>query len=458
MTTQAATRSRVLLLSLLLPIGLAACGDRSQEAHFAVVGGTLIDGTGGPPLVNATVVVRGRYIEAMGPGDEVVLEDGITRVDATGKWILPGLIDAHAHIQRWMLPRYLAAGVTTVRGLHGEQESILALAEQANLNAFPSPQLFVAGAMIDGAPPTLADATGVGDDTEGRQAVDQRSLAGVDQIMTYTRITPSILGAIVDEARSFNLPVAAQLGLTDALTAARHGVRSIEQLSGVAEAASGNANGLYAAHRQGYWQGWTAAEQSWARLRPLALKDVAERLAATGVVLVPMLATHDLYSRLDDPTAVESAGSLSTPDSIRARWNSAALTATAGWSLEFFRTARLARESQNRFLRDFAAAGGIIAAGSNAGEDFFAAGEGLHTEIELLATAGLSPSEAIVAATGNGARLVGADSIGTLAPGKVANLVILARDPLSDIRNTRSVERIILRGAIMPTDSIRASW
>jgi imidazolonepropionase-like amidohydrolase len=458
MTIHPATRRTVLFLSLLLLIGLAACGDRSEEAHFALVGGTLIDGTGGPPLINATVVVRGRYIEAVGPSAEVVLEDGITRVDASGKWILPGLIDAHAHIQRWMLPRYLAAGVTTVRGLHGEQDSILGLAEQANLNAFPSPQLFVAGAMIDGVPPTRPDASGVRDETEGRQAVDQRSIAGVDQIMTYTRLPPAILGAIVDEARSFNLPVAAQLGLTDALTAARQGVRSIEQLSGVVEATTGNASELYAAHRQGYWQGWTAAEQGWVRLRPLALKDVAERLAETGVILVPMLAAHDTYSRLDDPSVVESASYLSTPDSIRTRWDPAALTAAAGWSLDFFRTARLARESQNRFLRDFAAAGGSIAVGSNAGEDFFAAGDGFHTEIELLAAAGLSPMETIVAATGNGARLVGADSIGTLAPGKVANLVILARDPLSDIRNTRSVERVILRGAIMSADSIRASW
>jgi len=458
MTTPPAISRSACLVALGLLLGVMACRERPGEPHFALVGATLIDGTGGPPLANATVVVRGRYIDAVGPRDAIDVPDNITTVDLAGKWILPGLIDAHAHIQRWMLPRYLAAGVTAVRGLHGMQDSVLALAEQANLNAFPSPHLFVAGAMIDGDPPVRPDATSVGDDTEGRRAVDQRSLAGVDQIMTYTRISPSILSAIVDEARSFDLPVAAQLGLTDAVTAAQAGVRSIEQLSGVAEAAMADPRALYAAHREGYWQGWTAAEQAWVRLRPLALKDVAERLAATGVVLVPMLTVHDFLSRLDDPAAARGAADATAPDSVRAQWDPARLVAAAGWSPEFFRTARLARESQNRFVRDFAAAGGVVAAGSNAGEDYFIAGEGLHNEIELLVAAGLSPSEALVAATANGARALAADSIGTIAPGKLGNLIILTRDPLSDIRNTRSVESVILRGAIMPTDSIRAAW
>ena len=312
--------------------------------------------------------------------------------------------------------------------------------------------------MIDGVPPTWDDATGVAGETEGRRAVDQLSLAGVDQIMVYTRIPSSVLGAIVDEANSFNFPVAAHLGLTDAVTAATLGVRSIEQLSGVPEAAINDPAGLYAAHRQGYWQGWNAAERSWARLRPSALKDVAERLADAGVFLVPTLIVHEVYSRFDDPTVLETSDYAVVPDSVRARWNPDSLIASAGWDPGFFRTARLAREAQDRFIRDFVAAGGMVTTGSNATVDFFPAGLGLHTEIELLVAAGLSPSEALVAATGNGARLVGADSLGIVAPGKVANLVILDGDPLSDIRNTRSVDRIVLRGNIMPADSIRASW
>jgi imidazolonepropionase-like amidohydrolase len=451
-------RTRAFLAPLVLLAGLAACTDRIEEAHFALVGGTVIDGTGSPPLADAAVVVRGQHIEAVGPRSAVDIPNDITTVDVSGKWILPGFIDAHAHIRRWTLPRYLAYGVTTVRDLHGTQDAVLALAEQANLNAFPSPTIFVAGAMIDGTPPTWDDATGVASETEGRRAVDRLSLAGVDQIKAFTRIPPTVLGAMVDEANSFTLPVAAHLGLTDAVTAATLGVRSIEHLSGVPEAAINDPGGLYAAHRQGYWQGWNAAQRSWARLRPSALKDVAERLADAGVFLVPTLIVHEVYSRLDDPTVLETSDYAVVPDSVRAGWNPASLVARAGWDLGFFRTARLARESQDRFIRDFVAAGGMVATGSNAALDFFPAGLGLHTEIELLVAAGLSPSEALVAATGNGARLIGADSLGTIAPGKVADLMILDGDPLSNIRNTRSVDRIVLRGSIMSTDSIRASW
>ncbi len=457
MTTPPVMRTSAFLAPLLLLVGLAACTERIEEAHFALVGGTLIDGTGSPPLPDAAVIVRGQHIEAVGPRNAIDIPNDITTVDVSGKWILPGFIDAHAHIRRWTLPRYLAYGVTTVRDLHGTQDVVL-LAEQANLNAFPSPTIFVAGPMIDGVPPTWDDATGVASETEGRRAVDQLSLAGVDQISVYTRIPSSVLGAIVDEANSFTFPVAAHLGLTDAVTAATLGVRSIEHLSGVPEAAINDPAGLYAAHRQGYWQGWNAAERSWARLRPSALKDVAERLADAGVFLVPTLIVHEVYSRFDDPTVFETSDFAVVPDSVRARWNPDSLVASAGWDPGFFRTARLAREAQDRFIRDFVAAGGMVATGSNAALDFFPAGLGLHTEIELLVAAGLSPSEALVAATGNGARLVGADSLGIVAPGKVANLVILDGDPLSDIRNTRSVDRIVLRGNIMPADSIRASW
>lgn len=447
-----------LVVAACVALPLMGCERPPGDAHYALVGGTVIDGTGQPPIADGIVIVRGQHIETVGARAAVVLPEGIRQIDVSGRWVLPGFIDAHAHAARWTLPRYLAYGVTAIRDMHGDQAAILSLAEQANLNAFHSPRFYVAGAMIDGVPAARPGALEVSSPIEGRRAVDQLSLAGVDLVKTFTLVPPDVLDAVVNEARSFQLPVAAHLGLTDARDAARLGVASIEHLSGIAEAASANAAPLMAAHRRGYWAGWTVAERSWSRLRPAALKRVAEDLADAGVILVPTLIVHDVYGRLGDPGLTTSADLAIVPDSVRATWTVSDLIAASGWNSGVMATTRLARQAQNRFLRDFVAAGGRVAVGSNAAQQLFPPGLGLHTEIELLVAAGLSPSEALVAATANGALLTGEDSLGTIRSGRVADLVILERDPLSDIRNTRSVERIILRGNVLKADSIRASW
>jgi len=113
---------------------------------------------------------------------------------------------------------------------------------------------------------------------------------------------------------------------------------------------------------------------------------------------------------------------------------------------------------QDLFVREFRVAGGVIAAGTDATNQMLPPGPTLHTEMALLVNAGLTPSDALRAATINGARLLGADSIGTLAVGKVADLVILDADPLSDIRNTRQVSRVMVRGLLYDADSIRKTW
>jgi imidazolonepropionase-like amidohydrolase len=113
---------------------------------------------------------------------------------------------------------------------------------------------------------------------------------------------------------------------------------------------------------------------------------------------------------------------------------------------------------QNLFLRAFSAAGGRIAAGTDSPNQLLVPGFSEHRELELLVGAGLTAREALRAATRNGAVLLGVDSLGLLAPGKVADLVILTKDPLVDIRNTRSIEAVMTRGRLLDADSIRATW
>ena len=444
-----------LLLVIAAVLG-AGCRDKGPEG-IALVGGTLIDGSGGTPLRDAVIVVRGTRVEFVGPRAGFDMPKNTREVDATGKWIIPGLIDAHAHVAPWTLPRYLAYGVTTVRDLHGGLDSILALRERANLNAVASPRIYSAGAMIDGTPTTYPDALPAPDADAARRAVDQLAVSGADFIKLYTRIDPPLMRAILEEAKTFGLRSTAHLGLTDAVTAAGLGVRSIEHLSGVAESASDPAP-FYAAHRRGFFAGWTFVERSWARLDSAALARVARELAERRVILVPTLTVHETFSRLDEPSAMQDPALAAVPAAEQARWNTPDMVRRAGWTPDDFAAFRASRPRQDLFVRLFRAAGGVIVTGSDASNQMLVPGESEHDELELLVRAGLPPEDALLAATRNAALLIGADSIGTIAAGRVADLVVLAQDPLSDIRNSRTVEQVMLRGTLMPADSIRRTW
>jgi imidazolonepropionase-like amidohydrolase len=454
MTIRRAIRGSLLALAALT----AACAPREKD-RIALVGGNIIDGTGGPVLRDGVIVVYQGHIETIAPREGFKIPKSAAAIDVTGEWIIPGLIDSHVHVARWALPRFLAYGVTTVRDTHGQMDSIMALREEAGLGGNPWPRIYAAGAMIDGAPATYSNATQVTTPDQARRAVDARAVAGVDFIKVYTRITPELFKALLDEANSLNLKVSAHLGLTDAETASRLGVASIEHMTGVPEAANPKgAQKLYAEHKASFFRGWNAFERSWATLDSSSLARVAATLVERKIVMVPTLVLHETFSRLDDPALLLSPDLKAVPDSELHRWDIPDLKKRAGWTDADYAAFRASRPAQDLFIREFRVAGGIIAAGTDATNQMLVPGLSLHSEMELLVNAGLSASDALRTATANGALLIGADSIGTLTAGHVADLVVLDASPLSDIRNTRKVSRVMVRGLLFDADSIRKSW
>jgi imidazolonepropionase-like amidohydrolase len=360
-------------------------------------------------------------------------------------------------VTRWALQRYVAYGVTTVRDVHNTPDSIFAMSEAADLGSTLSPRIYAAGAMIDGAPASYPDATAVTEPREARQAVDRLSVSGAHLIKVYTRITPSLLSAITDEAQTFRIPVAAHLGLTDALTASQMGVASIEHLSGVPQA-TGKADPIYAAYEAGFFPGMTAFERSWAALDSASLTKLAGQLAESNVTMVPTLVLHEVFSRLDDSASSTNPDLLSLPQRQMEAWNVPGMIERAGWTAADFEAFRRGRPMQDLFVRAFRQAGGRVVTGTDAANQMLVPGASEHTELELLVRAGLTPAEALRAATRDAAALLGADSLGILVPGRAADLVVLSRDPLADITNTRSVTRVMVRGQLILADSIRNRW
>jgi len=444
-----------IIVSVLLV--LAGCSRfKSSDNVLALEGATVIDGTGGDPKQDALIIIRNGRIDAVARVNEIPIPRNAERINLVGKTIIPGLVDSHAHVERWAVGRYLVWGVTTVRDLHSQTDSALALRNELKRGSILGPRMFVAGAMIDGAPPTYPGASAVATADEARRAVDQRAVAGVDYLKIYTKITPALLTPLLDEAGKLRLPVAAHLGKTDALTAARAGVVSIEHMAGVVQAATGDP--MYTSAHNGFLAGWTAEEKGWAGLDSSAVARTARALAEARVTLVPTLVVHDMLSRLDNPILLSRPGMEDVPENAESVRSVPSLLRRTGWNASDFGAFRRSRRRQNQFVREFRRAGGAIAAGSDAANQLLIPGYSLHEEMAFLVQAGLTPLEAITAATRRGAQLLRADSLGMLAPGKVADLVVLNDNPTRNIAATRNIALVITRGRVIRPDSLRATW
>ncbi|HLB82542.1 MAG TPA: amidohydrolase family protein [Gemmatimonadales bacterium] len=444
-------------LGLLALITLASCNP-SGDGVIALEGATLIDGSGRAPVKDAVILVKNGHIQAVARVNEVSVPRGARTVNLIGKTVVPGLVDAHAHVERWAAERYVAWGVTTVRDLGASStDSSIALKNDFNLGSVLGPRMFTSAAMIDGAPPTYPTATAVRTRADVRKAVDQLAVAGADYVKIYTKFTADLLPPLIDEASTLRFPVAAHLGKIDALTAARAGVASLEHMAGVVQAASRNPGPYLRAHDQ-FLRGWALEEAGWALLDSAALEGVARGLAAAHVAIVPTLVVHEMLSRLDNPTLLSRPGMEDVPSTATSVRDVAGLLRRTGWRAADLQAFRRSRARQNQFLREFKRAGGLVAAGSDAANQLLVPGLSLHEEISLLVGAGLTPVEAITAATRKGAELLRADSLGELTPGKVADLVVLDANPATDIAATRRIAFVMLRGRIVHPDSLRRTW
>jgi imidazolonepropionase-like amidohydrolase len=427
------------------------------KGKTAYVGATLFDGSGRPPVPDAVILVADGHIEAVGPRDVVSVPRGAKVVDLTGRWVIPGLIDAHVHAERWALRPYLSYGVTSVRDLGGDQDSVLFLRDDVQNGTADGPRLFVSGAMIDAAPATWPGATAVRTAADARKAVGNRVLIGATQLKIYTHVDRRLLEPLLDEAKALETPVAAHLGRVDALTAARLGVSTLEHMSGVVEAALPNPDALLRAHDD-FFAGWNLQERTWAALDSAALDRTARALVQAGASIVPTLALHDTWGHLEDESYVSGLDLTAVPQRARDGWNVPGLARRARIGAGDYTAFRRSRPNQNLFVRLFHRAGGRVLAGSDSPNQLLAPGASLHRELRLLVAAGLSPRDALLAATREAATVLGAaDSLGVVQAGAAADFVILAGDPLADIANLARIQTVVAYGVEYDPQELRRS-
>jgi imidazolonepropionase-like amidohydrolase len=395
----------------------------------------------------ATILVAAGRIARV---DVTPAADGIParrEIEAAGRTVVPGLIDAHVHIEPWMLALFLKYGVTTVRDVHNTPDYVFALGRD---DSPAHPRVVASGAVLDGPGSSWTAALMVDDLSSARSAVRRQVDAGADLIAIETRLKPSLVAIIVQEAAARGVPVAADLGFTTATEAATLGITSVEHLSGVAESASVNPDRLIKAHDD-FFGGWAASEREWATLPPGSLERVAKSLIERGVTIVPTLVLHDVYSRLDDAGLAADVALAEMPADVRWTAEDARVLMTrAHWTADTLAGFKATQRVLQHFVRAYWQMGGRVAAGTDTARPFIVPGASLHRELELYVDAGLTPATALRTATADAAALLGvAGRTGTVDVGKDADVVLVDGDPLADIRVLRRVTAVVRRGVIV---------
>ena len=433
-----------------------------QAESIAILHVTVVDATDGEAAGDQTVVIQGNRITALGKTSEVSVPSGATIVDATGKFLIPGLCDMHVHTlqegRKLFFPLFIANGVTTVRDMgspYSELKSVKKLRKQIDAGETVAPRIVASGPLVDGPQPMFPELSiAVSNDIEARHAVEDLQRAGADFIKVYSLLPRAAYFALADEARLRNIPFDGHVPESvSALEAADAGQRSIEHLSGVRLACSTREKEL----RQ-------ELIEARAKSDPLLLYRALRHVSAKNTETYNAEKAQALFARFvangtwQVPTLVVArfvAQNNRNPkqDRLTAQQNRQVLeNNTLPMDVTEDEFESVSTTSQNAFdlVSAMRRAGVRFMAGTDAPNPFVVPGRSLHDELALLVQAGFTPLEALQCATRNPAEYLGRpDTIGTVEKGKIADLVLLDADPLQDIGNTRKIWAVIVNGKIL---------
>lgn len=451
----------LILLCHLLPLAHGQAMGPPAVSDVAFVGVTVIDVSNGRALPNRTVLAREGRIRAVGPADQIELPANCTNVEGRGRYLIPGLWDMHTHwYEPPSVPLFIANGVTGIRmmvgfPLHHQWRTAISSGEMIG------PRLVIASGIFDGPQPVWPSSIVVENDEQARQAVRRSRDAGADFIKVYSLLPREAYLAIADEAKKLGLPFAGHVPdsiLAD--EAAQAGQKCIEHLTGVFLACSNQREELLKEYNDAFKKARDANEPiPWIP----ATKRISERLHETydenmaadlfalfkeqNTWQCPTLVVGRSIGHLNDPEFTADARLAYMSSTMRQMWNPTNDFRFQHAKDEDFANRRRQFEKDSEIVGLMNRAGVPLLAGTDTGNPYCFPGFSLHDELELFVKAGLTAADALRTATLNPARFLGEEeSMGTIAPDKVADMVLLEDNPLLDIANTRKIAGVMASG------------
>ena len=426
----------------------------SESDSLAIVGATLIDGSGAEPLADAALLIEAGHIRYAGSLAGFEAPAGVKTIDARGKFLVPGLIDLHVHSTFESDMRvYLDNGVTSIRYAGLNQDAVVALRQRVERGQVRGPRIFSCGPMLDATPSAFPRWTTEVNTPQEAADTAQRLLAEdqVEALIVTQRITPQLLRPIVEAAHEFGRPVTGQIWATDARQAAEIGIDQLDNNSRFFASREYPAERLLSYNSISERLGLLArglASIDWDLTAPMMEAMLRHQVAYCPTLVVTQHRAglgHELLEA--DPDFQHKYGA-----EEHAVWAAMAREVGGGWSAEDVDFLRRALETRQEWMRRFHALGGTLVLGT----DMQFGGIMIHHELRNLAEAGLSLAQVIAAATGRSAQALRmADTLGTLHAGKQADLLLLNRDPLRDLGALRDIDLVIKGGIEHPASKSR---
>ena len=400
---------------------------QADDGVIILEGATVIDGTGDLPKPNTTIVLNGSRIAYLSNSTENNYNDPTfstakSVIDLTGKYIIPGLFDMHAHVANvgkdsynqsesedmlWML---LAHGVTTIRNPGGPTERSVVLRENVSIGRIAGPQIFTAGQLLNTPQiPVPFVEKQVQTEQDVRQEVSTQGAAGVDYVKLYVGLSPELVKVAIEEAHSNGIKVIGHLYLTSWTDAANLGIDALTHGVPVSPFL------LSEADQQKFLEAGDHPFNHflWLDLVDLHGPEINEMIRALASNKIPVDPTLDIYEAM-----------IKEEPQYQYLWPKVL--------------------QLTKMLYDN---GVTILSGTDIPNFDLIPGASLHHELEILVEADIPPLEVIKIATKNGAQALGIEEdVGTIEPGKQADMIILSDYPVDAISNTRKIEAVISDG------------
>lgn len=435
---------------------LALCGvvsavgaqSRSSPPPLVVERPSVIDGKGTAPfVVDAVIVENGRIQRIVKSGESATYPSGAKVIDASGKYLVPGFIDAHVHLRGWDLELYPAFGVTSVVDAGSATDWILLQRQGVAEGHMRGPRIFASGNVLGGRPKEEGafqkpHHTWISSVPEAREAIKGHIDAGVDLVKFYPGLTPEMLRTIIGEAHAAGLAAGGHVNsMAEALDV---GYDFIFHMGSVIREISASSS-------------QSADDYSLLSALDTAKVDaLIDRMVKNGVYFDSLLrsgwnfAHKDKFQQQDVDLLLNEPALRYIPLNYRLgiikEYNQVGLYWFDDLPAERKNVVQRAYDNALEFTRRFARAGGNMITGS---DTISTGGLSLHQCLEILSReVGLSPMDALLTVWRNPVQLYRLKDVGSVESGKIADLVVLTKSPLDDIRNTRSIEYVIQNGEV----------